>query len=78
MEQTEKSIANDSCGWASSFPVFQGATVDEVIGLLSAYVRDASPEQFRAWKNYVKPLQNECAGVLTTQPRAVNYGAVLV
>ena len=77
MEQTEKNIANDSCGWASSFPVFQGATVDEVIGSLSAYIRDASPEQFRAWKNYVKPLQNECAGVLTTQPRAVSYGAVL-
>lgn len=77
MEQIEKNLANESCGWASSFPVFQGATVDDVIGSLSAYIRDASPEQFRAWKGYIKPLQNECADVLITQPRAVSYGAVL-
>lgn len=77
MTELVKNFANDLCGWASDFPVFQGASVDEVIGSLGAYIRDASPEQFRAWKSYIKPLQSQCNGVLAIAPRAAKYGALL-
>lgn len=77
MEIVTGNLANESSGWASLFSVFEAASIDEVVNSLSAFVADATPEQFRAWKASVPSLKTECAKVLKEQSKAVYYGAIL-
>lgn len=77
MDTPDSNLANDNCGWASRFPVFQAATLDEIVNSLTAFVRDSTPEQIRAWKASIPPLQVDCNRVLTHQTKAPRYGAVL-
>ena len=73
----KENLANESCGWASRIPVFEAATLDEIVNSLAAFVRDATPEQIRAWKASVPPLKKEATKLSQEQPKAVQYGAIL-
>lgn len=68
---------HDACGWASAFPSFRAASLDEIVNILTAYVRDATPEQIQAWRASLAPLQQQCGNVLDRQPTAQRYCAIL-
>ena len=76
LEQNDE-IATDVYGWADSFPVFQAATLDEIVNALTAFVRDSTPEQIRAWRASIPPLQGQCGSVLDDRLSAQRYGAIL-
>ena len=40
-------------------------------------IPDASPEQIRAWKESIPPLQNEANEVLGANPQAIRFSAIL-
>jgi hypothetical protein len=70
-------LSHDACGWANAFPSFRAASLDEIVNVLTAYVRDATPEQIQAWRASLAPLQQQCGHVLDLQPTAQRYCAVL-
>jgi hypothetical protein len=72
-----ENLANSVCGWASRFPLFQSASLDEIVNSLSAFVHGATPEQIRAWKTSVPSLQEQCGRVSGSQSGAIHYGAIL-
>jgi hypothetical protein len=72
-----ENVANSTCGWASSFPVFQSASLEEIVNSLSAFVHSATPEQIRAWKASVPDLQAQCNRVSAAESKAIHYGAIL-
>ena len=77
MSLTTRNLANETCGWASTFPVFRAARLEEVVNALTALIQDATPEQIRAWKSSVPPLQEACGATSVIEAAAVEYGAVL-
>lgn len=77
MPPADSNLANESCGWASRLPVFQAVSVDEIVSALDAFVRGAPPEQFRAWKQSVPPLQEQCRRIIQHTSGAGEYGAVM-
>jgi hypothetical protein len=64
-------------GWESDFPDFQTAKPSVIRERLAAFVRDASPEQLRAWADSIPPLQHEVGEVLLTSRVARDYSAIL-
>ena len=44
---------------------------------LAEFIADASPEQMRAWKDAIKPLQDEVDEVLVRDKLASSYSAIL-
>lgn len=68
---------DQTCGWAGSMPVFQAASLDDVLAALDSFVRSATPEQVRAWRLSVPPLQEQCRRVLEQEIKAATYGAIL-
>jgi hypothetical protein len=64
-------------GWGSSFPEFRSADASRVREQLQAFVVDASPEQLRAWKDSIPPLQREVDEVLVRDSLAATYSAIL-
>jgi DUF2075 family protein len=77
MSLAAKNLANETCGWANTFPVFKATRLEDVVHALAAFVPDATPEQIRAWKGSVPPLQQTCGAAGELDPFAVEYGAVL-
>ena len=77
MPSANHNVANESCGWASRLPVLQATSVDEIVSALDAFVRGAPPEQFRAWKQSVPPLQEQCRRIIRHTGGAGEYGAVM-
>lgn len=65
------------CGWNSKFPHFRSAPPSFIRESLSSYVKDASPEQVRAWDNSIPPLQNEVGEILQTDTAAPGYSTIL-
>lgn len=70
-------LANDSCGWGSNFPIFRAASLEEIVNLLTAFVRDSTPEQIKAWRVTIDGLQQQCGRVLDAIPKAQRYCAIL-
>lgn len=64
-------------GWESDFPGFREATPASIRSRLEAFVRDASPEQVRAWTDSIPPLQREVGEVLLRDHLATKYSAIL-
>ncbi len=64
-------------GWQSDFPDFRSADPSVIRERLAAFVTDASPEQMRAWKDAIKPLQDEVSEVLVRDRLASSYSAIL-
>ena len=48
-------------GWDSDLETFRNTEARAIIERLSAFVRDASEAQVRAWKDAVPPLQREAS-----------------
>ncbi|MGD1030387.1 MAG: DNA/RNA helicase domain-containing protein [Opitutaceae bacterium] len=72
-----ENLANSYCGWASRLPAFTCGSLEEIVASLSAFVADATPEQIRAWRNSVPPVQASASALLNVEPKSVEYGAVL-
>jgi len=64
-------------GWESDFPVFRSTPPGEVRERLESFITDASPEQIRAWKDSIPPLQREVGEVLLRDGLAKHYSAIL-
>jgi Uncharacterized conserved protein (DUF2075). len=64
-------------GWDSSFPEFREASPKRIREGLKAYIKDASPEQIRAWDDAIPSLQNEVSEVLVRDTLATQYSAIL-
>ncbi len=73
----EQENVTDVCGWAKEFPVFRAATLEEIVSALTSFVPAATPEQIRAWRGSIPPLQRQCGIVLDEQPIAQRYCAIL-
>jgi hypothetical protein len=64
-------------GWESDFPRFRSTPPSEVRERLESFISDASPEQIRAWKDSIPPLQSEVGEVLLRDELAKHYSAIL-
>lgn len=64
-------------GWDSDFPTFRTAQPSIVRERLEEFVADASPEQVRAWRDSIPPLQREVDEVLVRDVLAQRYSAIL-
>jgi len=64
-------------GWQSDFPDFRSTPYPEIRDRLQSFVRDASPEQLRAWRDSIPPLQREVNEVLVRDVLARGYSAIL-
>jgi schlafen family protein len=64
-------------GWGSSFPEFRSTDAARVRERLQAFVVNASPEQVRAWKDSIPPLQREVDEVIVRDSLAATYSAIL-
>jgi hypothetical protein len=64
-------------GWESDFPTFRSALPARISEKLAEFVVDASPEQVRAWKDSIPPLQREVEEVLVRDHLASTYSAIL-
>lgn len=64
------------CGWGGTFPVLGAASIDEIVNSLTAFVRDSSPEQIRAWNSSIPFVQLEAGKVVDIQPLAQGYSAI--
>ncbi len=64
-------------GWSSSFPAFHEAEAPYIRDSLTAFLRDVSVQQLRAWDDSIKPLQHEVGEVLRHDPAAGAYSAIL-
>lgn len=64
-------------GWESDFPAFRSAPPALIRERLSAFIIDASPEQIRAWRDAIPPLQREIDEVLLRDLVAAQYSAIL-
>ena len=64
-------------GWSSDFPTFSRADPHRIRERLSSFIEDASPEQDRAWREGIPPLQREVDEVLLRDTLAREYSAIL-
>lgn len=64
-------------GWGSDFPKFHTTPARVIRTSLQALVRDASPEQIRAWDDSIPDLQREVGEVVTCDSNAGTYTAIL-
>lgn len=64
-------------GWASTFDQFRGASPVEIRGSLADFIRDASPEQVRAWDESIPPLQGEVSELIDADAAASEFSAIL-
>jgi hypothetical protein len=72
-----ENLAADTCGWANQFPIFRAATLEEIVNALTNFVQATTPEQIRAWKSYIPPMQRQCGIVLDERSTAQRYCAIL-
>lgn len=64
-------------GWQSDFPEFRSSDPRAIRERLESFVRDASPEQVRAWTDSIPPLQQQVGAVLLRDQLAEKYSAIL-
>ena len=69
--------ATNVCGWANRFPIFRAATLEEIVNALTSFVHDSTPEQIRAWRASIAPLQQQCGVVVDDRTTAQRYCAIL-
>lgn len=65
------------CGWNSRFPHFRAVPSKLIRESLASYVKDASPEQVRAWDDSIPPLQREVSEILQSDERSPEYSTIL-
>lgn len=70
-------VPRSRSGWESDFPAFKSAQPADVRKRLEAFIADASPEQVRAWRDSIPPLQREVEKTLVRDVLAAHYSAIL-
>jgi len=65
------------CGWDSKFPQFRSTPPKFIRESLEAFVRNAGPEQVRAWDDSIPPLQTEVSEILLADHTAPEYSTIL-
>jgi hypothetical protein len=73
----ENAEKDEYCGWRSTLPVLIEASAAKIVDRLRSFVRDVSPEQYKAWQGYVPVLQRECREVADRDTSAGSYSAIL-
>jgi len=64
-------------GWHSHFPEFEKESPRVIRARLSEFIPDASPQQERAWDDSIPKLQTEIREVVSGEPDADRYTAIL-
>jgi len=64
-------------GWESGFSEFRDSEPKRIRERIAAFVRDATPEQIRAWDEAIPPLQAEVSEVLIRNELARQYSTIL-
>ena len=64
-------------GWHSNFPEFEKESPRVIRARLSDFIPDASPQQERAWDDSIPKLQTEVREVVSGEPDADRYTAIL-
>ncbi len=64
-------------GWASPWLDFRRTSPVLIRGSLEQFIRDASPQQIRAWDDSIPPLQHEVGEVMDRYADATDYSAIL-
>ncbi len=64
-------------GWSSTFPTFRETPAPYIRDSLSKFLRDVSIQQLNAWDESIAPLQREVGEVLSNDPGAGGYSAIL-
>jgi hypothetical protein len=64
-------------GWESSFPRFHDESPRVIRGRLMEVIREASPEQIRAWDDSIPDLQREVGEMLSADSSTADYTAIL-
>jgi hypothetical protein len=67
----------EPCGWLSDLPRFYGTEPRVVRLRLEQFVRDAGPDQVRAWDDSIPCLQRECRELVDAYDAARTYTAIL-
>lgn len=67
----------ERAGWVSDLPTFHGAEPRVVRLRLGDFVRDAGPEQVRAWDHWIPNLQTEVGALLSSHRPAREFSAIL-
>lgn len=75
MGESEYPVADH--GWSSTFPTFRETPAPYIRDALARFLPDVSVQQLNAWDDSIGPLQFEVAEVLTHDPRAGGYSAIL-
>jgi hypothetical protein len=64
-------------GWSSTFPTFRETPAPYIRDSLAKFLHDVSIQQLNAWDDSIGPLQLEVGEVLTHDPNAGAYSAIL-
>src|SRR5262245_41965418 len=64
-------------GWASDYPNFGSSTTRKTCGTRAGFVREVSAEQERAWSDAVPARQREIRQIVSVDPTANTYSAIL-
>jgi hypothetical protein len=64
-------------GWSSTLLRFGEAPAAYIAGSLQAFVRDASPQQIRAWNDSIPELQRETGELVARESEAGGFSAIL-
>jgi len=70
-------VSARTCGWNSDLPTFRAAEPRVVLIALQEFIRDASPEQVRAWDDSIPWLQRETGELLMSDAQSNTYTAIL-
>lgn len=64
-------------GWTSDFRTFRAEPRASILESLRGFVRDASPEQLRAWDDSVPRLQQEVGEIVQVDASSGSFAAIL-
>jgi hypothetical protein len=73
----EQDYREAGSGWSSTFPKFRETPAPYIQESLAKFLPDASFQQLGAWKESIAPLQGEVGEVLSRDPAAAEYSAIL-
>jgi hypothetical protein len=73
----DDSKARARYGWEALLPIFEATNSRVIRAALEGFIRDATPEQLRAWDASIPRLQAEFREVLQKNPQGHDYSAIL-
>ncbi len=73
----EQDYPEAGSGWSSTFPTFRETPAPYIRDSLARFLPDVSFQQLDAWDDSIGPLQGEVSEVLSRDPAAGEYSAIL-